>query len=486
MAEVENNNPPADVPGVPDAPDSPVPAKQNGGGDDKPKALPEPAHLTPAQAPMHLIPTGGGGIFPAADAETIKEKVRAAKKKPDPYDVKQCYKDANTSFFSKVASAPLFENITLTVIIINAMWIAVDTDRNACDVGLRCADPWFVIADVLFFGYFSVELFIRFAAFEKKVNCCKDPWFVFDSSLVFLYALDPFILTVVDYVSDGGGLPFPTAILRLFRLARLSRLVRALRSFPELVIMIKGMTTAVSSVSYVLLFLVMTSYIFGIALVQLGAETSLDNEPMEDGPDPVDYFPKVGQAMWMLWVYGIFGDNLAEFCDTVRERSTVCLAIVTVFIIVGQVMILNMLIGILCQVISGVAEEERESIMVDKVHEKFGEIVKSLDRNKSGTISWSEFQVILQNQRALSALESVSVDAEGLIDAAEDYFFEDGKETELTFEGFMDMVLELRGGQQAMVKDLIGLGKRFSRKMLQVKDIMDELDAKIDKLMEGA
>jgi hypothetical protein len=207
---------------------------------------------------------------------------------------------------------------------------------------------------------------------------------------------------------------------------------------------------------------------------------------MEDGPDPVPYFPKVGQAMWMLWVYGIFGDNLAEFCDTVRERSTVCLAIVTLFVVVGQVMILNMLIGILCQVITSVAEEERESIMVDKVHEKFGEIVKSLDKNKSGTISWTEFQVILQNQRALSALDSVSVDAEGLIDAAEDYFFEDGKETELTFDGFMDMVLELRGGQQAMVKDLIGLGKRFSRKMLQVKDIMDELDAKINKLMEGA
>merc|ERR1712050_341996 len=145
-----------------------------------------------------------------------------------------------------------------------------------------------------------------------------------------------------------------------------------------------------------------------------------------------------------------------------RAESTLCLVLIWIYVVLASMTVLNMLIGILCQVISAVAEEEREAMMVDKVHEEFGDIVKTLDKDGGSMISWEEFQVILGNQDAIKALEKVSVDPEGLIDAAEDYFFEDGQEQEITFSGFMNMVLELRGGQQAMVKDVIGLGKRFS------------------------
>jgi hypothetical protein len=458
---------------------------QENGGTSPPMVAGNPGGAEDLQAkpPALYESPQGNALFAFADPEAIKKKVRAAKDKPNQYDVKNFYKNPETSVFSRIAQNPLFENVTLGVISFNAVWIAVDTDRNHAvtlmppDDGFDQLHPLFITADVLFFAYFSMELFIRFMAFQSKKNCIKDFWFVFDSTLVLLYALDPFVVTILAAATGGGSLPFPSAILRLFRLARLSRLVRMLRSLPELVIMVKGIVSAVSTVSYTLGLLVLVTYVFGIALRQLSDE---------EGDIRASYFKSVPDAMYSLLVYGTFLDNLAEFMDNNRAESTPCLILCVIYVILASMTILNMLIGILCQVISSVAAEERESMMVDKVHEKFGEIVKTLDKNNSGTLSWAEFQVILSSPLALKALESVDVDPEGLIDAAEDYFFEDGVEREIGFSDFMGMVLELRGGQSAMVKDVISLGKRFSKKMLQVKDIMDTLDGKLEEIISGA
>ena len=110
---------------------------------------------------------------------------------------------------------------------------------------------------------------------------------------------------------------------------------------------------------------------------------------------------------------------------------------------------MNMLIGVLCEVSSAVTVGEKlenESMMVDKVHEQFGWIVSRLDNDNDGTLSWEEFQGILDFPEALRTLESVNANAEELIDMAEDYFFQAGMPIAVTFEDFMSMVLGLRGG----------------------------------------
>jgi len=300
--------------------------------------------------------------------------------------------------------------------VVNAVWIAVDTDENPAETLLDAKWP-FVIADVLFFGYFLTELFIRFMAFEKKCNCLKDGWFCFDTTLVTLYLFDPFIIALAVAASGGGSIDLPTSILRLFRLARLSRLVRMLRSLPELMIMIKGMVTAAASVSYTLGLLLIFTYVFAIAMTQLSIGTEFREQ----------YFKGVGLSMYSLIIYGTFLDSLAEFCDAIRAESTPCLIAVTVFVVLASMTLMNMLIGILCEVISAVAEEEKQSMITEKVYEKFGSIVKNLDRDGDGNISWSELQVIMDDSDALQALNSVNVDPIGMVDVAEDFFFRRGR-----------------------------------------------------------
>jgi len=353
--------------------------------------------------------------------------------------------------------------------VVNAIWIAVDADENPAETLLDAKWP-FVFADVSFFSYFVMELFVRFMAFEKKCKCLKDPWFVFDTSLVALYLFDPFIISLAVAASGGGKMDLPTSVLRLFRLARLSRLVRMLRSLPELMIMIKGMVTAAATVSYTLGLLLIFTYVFAIAMTQLSIGTEFREW----------YFKGVALSMYSLIIYGTFLDSLAEFCDDIRAESTPCLIAVTVYVVLASMTVMNMLIGILCEVISAVAEEEKETMITEKVYEKFGAILKGLDKDGDGTISFREVEVIVENRDALAALNSVNVDPGDLIDVAEDFLIEQGKE--MSFDDFMEMVLGLRGGLQATLKDIYFVGKRFNKKFTELKLLMEGLHRKLDDL----
>jgi len=167
---------------------------------------------------------------------------------------------------------------------------------------------------------------------------------------------------------------------------------------------------------------------------------------------------------------------------TVKSQSPACLILSWLYIALASLTVMNMLIGVLCEVISAVAAEEQESMMVDKVHEKFGAIVEHLDDNNdaNGTISWDEFKDMLEMPEALAALESVNVSPESMVDVAEDVFFEDGEAVAVPFDDFMGMVLDLRGGQQATVEHVFGLGKRFTQKFMNVADRMETLDQTTD------
>jgi hypothetical protein len=401
-------------------------------------------------------------LFEFSHTEVIKEQVRKTRFRPNPYNVYDLYH--TRGFFQRIAKHYLFENLTLGVIVCNALWISIDTDGNTAS-SIIDAKLIFVLADCLFFGYFAGELFIRFMAFRSKLKCFTDGWFCFDTALVSLYAFDPFTLGIMAAAAGGAGPgALPTQVLRLFRLARLSRLIRMLRSLPELMILIRGIVRAAKSVGYTLGLLLLCTYVFSIAMRNLTPDGADDEASIE-----VLYFSSVPEAMHSLIVYGTFLDNLADFIYDVKEQSTVCFIFTWMYISLGSLTIMNMLIGVLCEVITAVAANEKEAAAVERINEQFGQIVQELDTNQDGTLSWDEFQHILLYPEALKALESVDVDAENMVDMAEDFFFEDGEPISVTFEEFMVMVLDLSGGQQAKVKDIMGLGKRINKKFISLK-----------------
>mmetsp|Transcript_24503 Transcript_24503/g.56859 ORF Transcript_24503/g.56859 Transcript_24503/m.56859 type:complete len:795 (+) Transcript_24503:110-2494(+) len=395
-----------------------------------------------------------------ADPEAIKEKLRRSLIKPK-YDVSTFYKQ--TGFCRLIATSSKFEYATLSVIALNAIWIAVDTDLNSQAATLLDAHPVFQLAEHFFCAFFSFEWTVRFGAFQNKLNGLQDMWFVFDSIMVFLMVAETWVLSIFLLAtgSAGGGGLGDAAILRLLRLLRLSRMARMarlLRSMPELLFLIKGMASAMKSLAYTLGLLFVLIYIFAIAFRQLTDGTEVG----------VLYFGNMFKAAHTLLLDGTLLDSTGTVVQALEKESLALVLVFYVFILLAALTVLNMLIGVLCEVVTAVASAEREQITVEMVKDGFMDIIGGIDTNNDKTINKAEFESIVSNPAATNLLNRVEVDVFALVDLADFIFAKeipedddfDGDDTqELTFEAFMDIVLSLRGTNQANVKEIVDLRK---------------------------
>mmetsp|Transcript_13072 Transcript_13072/g.33698 ORF Transcript_13072/g.33698 Transcript_13072/m.33698 type:complete len:742 (+) Transcript_13072:107-2332(+) len=393
-------------------------------------------------------------MFPPPE-DDIKLSVREALKKPK-YNVANFYHE--TGIWACIATHPVFENLTLAVITLNALWIWIDTDYNHAPTLLQ-ADTGFQLAEHLFCLYFSFEWFVRFCAFERKRNGLRDAWFVFDTCLVLMMVVETWVVTLIllsMQSTEGSGGMGNASILRIFRLLRLSRLARMLRSMPELMILIKGMVAATRSVFFTLCLLFILLYVFAILMTQL-----TDGSPIYD-PEHENYFKSIPTSMYSLLLYGTFLDNLGPVMADIMKVHVGFAFLFLVFIALSALMVMNMLIGVLCEVVQAVATTEKEEMLLSFVKNKMQQIVRAIDVDGGGTISKVEFKTILKKPEAILALDEVGVDPIGLVDFI-DFIFEDEnhndpdvdtKDKELTFNEFMDVVLEFRGCNKATVKDI--------------------------------
>ncbi|CAE7804007.1 CACNA1G, partial [Symbiodinium sp. CCMP2456] len=247
------------------------------------------------------VETQRASVF--AGADQLKRDAQLASMKP-PYNVFEYYHE--TGLAQRIAKSPMFENVTLSIVCLSALWIAVDADLNTA-AALIDADPVFQIMENVFCTYFIVEILVRFCAFQRKCNSVKDPWFVFDMILVLLTVGEVWILTLVLAVTgqqasmiQGTGL---LRMLRLVRVFRLTRMTKILRACPELMIVLKGLAYAMRSVSVFFGVWIILIY-FCSVMFRLFADGS------EIGT--AAYFDSVLSVMNTLFLRGIFGDN-ADF-----------------------------------------------------------------------------------------------------------------------------------------------------------------------------
>jgi Ca2+-binding EF-hand superfamily protein len=256
--------------------------------------------------------------------------------------------------------------------------------------------------------------------------------------------------------------------------------MRMLRSLPELMILVKGMMTAMKSVVYVMCLQVIITYVFAIAFTQLAVGTPTIGEV---------FFSNVALSMYSLLIYSTLLDNMADFNDALRFEQWPLLALDLVFIALAALTVMNMLIGVLCEVVSAVADTERATILTETVKEKMLKIIDSLDSNKNNRISYEEFTKIMAKPEALQALEDVDVSAVGIVDFAELFFFEDGSGIELSFEEFMECVLDLRASNTATVKDVLDLWKKVkttsNKDVFAVKQTIEVLGSKVDEQLNA-
>ncbi|CAE7272183.1 Scn10a [Symbiodinium pilosum] len=447
------------------------------------------AAVVPTPSPSQMRSSGGGGIsaqpsheedelakvqFAAreaavfVDADALKRQLKQNLSK-ETYDVSMYYKE--TGVWQRMARSSCFEHLTLLMIALNSVWIWIDTDNNDANT-LLDAEPVFVVVENVFCVYFFSELLIRFAAFRVKRNCLRDGWFVFDSILVALMVFETWLLTIAVAAMGSGAMSSPgfLRVLRLFRLTRMARMARLLRACPELFVMLKAIGVALRSVMFALLLLLGVVYVFAIFFTQL-----LDGKNMDPGTIQRDQFGSVAESMNTLLLSGALPDQ-ADLVNQLRglpEFGGIYYFMILTYLLLASLTVMNMLIGILCEVISVVSHVESEEMKLSAVKFSLQRILEETEADEDGDkkLNRAELEMLLKNPKAVRTLADVGVDLLALVDLM-DFIFEQNED--LTFPEFMDIVLDLRGDNAATVKDIVDLRRFVSSQTKKVERIYKE------------
>lgn len=434
----------------------------------RPNTLERGSTKSPMELWKRQAEAQGGNMF--ADEEQMKARMREALIKPR-YNVADYYH--RTGCAQAVATHNVFEQGTLIVIFLNALWLWIDTDYNSEAVLLN-AHPVFQVAEHSFCAFFAFELLVRFLAFNGKSHCLRDSWFVFDSLLVLFMVAETWILTVVFAImgpADTGALGNASIlrIVRIARIVRISRMARLMRAIPELMILLKGIGAASRSVCVFFLLWLIIIYVFAVIFRNLTDDTELKGT----------FFGSVPETMNTLLLEGILPDN-ALLVNSVAHESPIFWVVMMFFVGLASVTIMYMLIGVLVDVVGVIAATEKEALTVMTVATGLRERLEHLGRDPEAPITKYEFTNLLAMPEVALIAQDIGVDVIVLVDMV-DVIYDDPKVEAhgLDFPAFVDIILDMRGKNAATVKDVKGLVRVFKSMISgnmkdQLKHVKDE------------
>eukprot|EP00930_Biecheleria_cincta_P037727 TRINITY_DN25922_c0_g1_i1.p1 TRINITY_DN25922_c0_g1~~TRINITY_DN25922_c0_g1_i1.p1 ORF type:complete len:550 (-),score=94.10 TRINITY_DN25922_c0_g1_i1:185-1834(-) len=407
-----------------------------------------------------------------------------------PYDVSDFYKQ--TGFAQSLARSPRFEKLTLMVIAINSVYIGVDADNNKAETLIQATWPY-QMSDNLFCLFFFFEIMTRFCAFAQKRNCLRDAWFVFDACLVLLMVAETWVLTILlaAFLPPSGGVSLPTGPLRLLRLLRLSRLVRLLRALPELLTLVNGMRSATRAVTSSLILIVGINYVFAIIMNMFLREIS-------ESIALAGHFSTLGNTMWTLGLDGTFMDSTRALLDQLKALENhgydwtlgwSMIGVFVAYILLTNITVMNMLIGVLCEVVSAVKTAEDEKVAIDFMKQHLRGMLVALDLNRNEHISKDELLRVVEIPLAVKVLEELEVKPEDLIELTESLYEDDlanGRVQDVTREELMEVILKVRGNRSVMMQDIVevhcDIRRLVARRCESLQAATEKLSDKVARL----
>jgi hypothetical protein len=367
----------------------------------------------------------------------------------------------NDTVFGHIAKSKKFEYTTLAIIVVNALFIGYDADFSA-----RWAKPenlydctgfapgscyQFIFMENLFAVYFTAEVVIRFFSYKRKGDMCTDLWFIFDSVLVMFMVIETWILPIVG----ASGPLAQLSVLRLLRLLRITRMAKLMRFFPELQIIVKGMLAAVRSVICTAILLILILYVFSILFT---SEFHQGDLPDDECTGAQALFGTMGKSMRHLFIMGTILDDITLCCNSIRSSNKMVpmMTAFVMFVLISSFTMLNMLIGILCEVVCATGEGERNKNTECHVKEAITELFMTMDRNNDGEISREEFLKFKDSRKVMKALKELEVEAKHFGMYAQLLFMPEeagGPPPKLDFNKVLSMILRLRPGTKVSALD---------------------------------
>jgi len=186
-------------------------------------------------------------------------------------------------------------------------------------------------------------------------------------------------------------------------------MARLMRQVPELVTLCKGVISATKAVCWILGFLVAVMYVFGIIMCGF-----IENSDEEDSAGQL--FGTLGDAMMSLFTLGVLGDNMFACWESLifwhdnQFDSYAMQWLYFIFFCISSLTLLNMLIGVLCEVITQTSDSETNGRMENELRWCIEDAFDNMDLNQDSLICEDEWAKIKTNPSLRNTLENLGVD----------------------------------------------------------------------------
>jgi len=313
-----------------------------------------------------------------------------------------------------VLGASAFDLVMATVVLINVIVMAVESDLSADCVmsSHHCASPeWLNIMNIVFLTCYTLECAIRLFVQRKAYFC--EPWNYLDTLVV--------LLGFVQLSVEGEGVR-QVNMLRLFRIARIVRVLKVLRWVPALWSMISGLIGALQAMSWGLILVVLLLLIWSIISVEVIHPIAwrVHNQPDPQSEWCREAFSTVLKATLYFFVTLVAGDGWAVCAVPIIEDSPMAWSVFAVSLVTIQLGFLNLVLA----VIVDNAAEARDASKEEKAAAqkelqaqsfiKWADVMTRLDADKSGTIHLDELMLGYSDKTVKAMLDDMCIDRSDL------------------------------------------------------------------------
>jgi len=239
-------------------------------------------------------------------------------------------------------------------------------------------------------------------------------------------------------------------------------MAKLMRFFPELQIIVKGMFAAVRSVICTAILLIMILYVWSIIFTSEYHQGDIDDEEVIG--EARQLFGSMRKSMRHLFIMGTILDDISLCCNYIRSsdgndvtfKEWQMMTFFLLFVLLSSFTMLNMLIGILCEVVCATGEGERQKNTEATVRDAITTLFKKMDKDSNGEITRDEFLHMKSDKHVMKALSELEVKAKHFEMYADLMFKgEDDEEDQTTmdFEKTLSMILRLRPGTKVSALD---------------------------------
>jgi len=204
----------------------------------------------------------------------------------------------------------------------------------------------------------------------------------------------------------------------------------------------KGLMVVTRTVFFICLLLTLLVYVFAILFVQFTRGTSINSEGRYD---------HVASAMLSLVLSGLIPD-MAPMTYALAKENAFYAFLFLLFILFGFITILNMLVGVLVQVVGAVATIESETAQLTQVKRLI--LDNGLGWTEDETLTTQDIAMVFAEDRIVVGFRELGIDTDDLFEHSK-FVFRDKEQIQL--RDFWQLVTQHRGNSSVKVKDLVSM-----------------------------